>query len=154
MRGCATLTALHPTCRSSKFGMMKWLQFQPGLKLIIMVQWSLEQLSARTVGRGRPVPVSPGDMRVPVLALLGLAACAAPPPRPARPDPPTLDIADSWVDPTGDTPARGKRPTRDRAAALHNPSAPVIAIRHATIMTAAGRTLEGGTIVLTGGAIT
>jgi hypothetical protein len=81
-------------------------------------------------------------MRVPVLALLGLAACAAPPPRPARPEPPTLDIADSWVDPTTDTPPRGKRPTRDRAAALHNPSAPAIAIRHATIMTATGQTLS------------
>jgi imidazolonepropionase-like amidohydrolase len=93
-------------------------------------------------------------MRVPVLALLGLAACAVPPPRPARPEPPTLDVADSWVDPTADTPPRGKRPTRDRAAALHDPSAPVIAIRHATIMTATGQTLEGGTIVLSGGAIT
>jgi len=92
-------------------------------------------------------------MRVPVLALLGLAACAAPPPRPAKPEPPTLDIADSWVDPTTDTPPRAKRPTRDRAAALHDPSAPAIAIRHATIMTATGQTIEGGTIVLSGGAI-
>src|SRR5215468_8936803 len=92
-------------------------------------------------------------MRVPVLALLALAACAAPPPRPAKPEPPTLDIADSWVDPTTDTPPRGKRPIRDRAAALHNRSAPAIAIRHATIMTATGQTIEGGTIVLANGSI-
>lgn len=92
-------------------------------------------------------------MKVPVLALLGLAACAQPP-RPARPEPPTLDVSDSWTDPTSDTPPRGKRPTRDRAAALHNPGAPAIAIRHATIMTATGKTIEGGTIVLSGGAIT
>ena len=92
-------------------------------------------------------------MRVPVLALLLPAACAAPAARPVKPEPPTLDVAEPWVDPTADTPPRAPRPTRDRAAALHDPDAPAIAIRHATIMTANGQTLQGGTIVLTGGSI-
>src|SRR5215510_5053212 len=92
-------------------------------------------------------------MRVPALALLLLAPACAPVAKPAKPEPPTLDIVESWVDPTGDAPQRTKRPTRDRDAALYNPSAPAIAIQHATIWTANGRMIEGGTIVLAGGAI-
>jgi imidazolonepropionase-like amidohydrolase len=43
---------------------------------------------------------------------------------------------------------------RDRKAALSAPGAPTIAIRGATILTATGQTIAGGTIVLAGGAIT
>ncbi|HMG52891.1 MAG TPA: amidohydrolase family protein, partial [Kofleriaceae bacterium] len=56
-------------------------------------------------------------------------------------------------DPTTGVPQRAKRETRDRGAALANPNAPAIAIRHATIMTASGQTITDGAIVLSGGAI-
>ncbi|HEX7840631.1 MAG TPA: hypothetical protein VF469_24300, partial [Kofleriaceae bacterium] len=92
-------------------------------------------------------------MRVPVLAWLLLATACGAPGKPARPEPPTLDIAEPWVDPTGDAPQRTKRPTSGRDAALHDPKAPAIAIQHATILTATGQTIKSGTIVLTGGAI-
>jgi len=94
-------------------------------------------------------------MKLFVLAGAGfVAACAAPAAKPAaKPEPPTLDVEEPWVDPTADVPQRSKRATRDRTAALHNPDAPAIAIRHATIMTANGPTIAGGTIVLAGGAI-
>jgi imidazolonepropionase-like amidohydrolase len=101
------------------------------------------------------VAVSPSVL----LGLLGLPvvlapACVVPVAKPpAKPEPPTLDVAESWVDPIADTPQRTKRPTRDRAAALHNPNAPAIAVRHATIMTANGQTIQGGTIVLVNGSI-
>jgi imidazolonepropionase-like amidohydrolase len=93
-------------------------------------------------------------MRVPGFALLVLAACAASAGKPAKPESPALDVDEPWVDPTGDTPGRTPRPTRDHAAALRNPNAPAIAIRHATVMTAAGQTIKDGTVVLSGGAIT
>jgi imidazolonepropionase-like amidohydrolase len=86
-------------------------------------------------------------------SVLPLAACMGSGAKPAKPEPPTLDVADSWVDPTGDAPARSRRPTRDRDAAVHNPNAPVIVIRHATIMTADGQTITDGAIVLSNGAI-
>ena len=92
-------------------------------------------------------------MRVFAFAWLA-AACTVPVARPAaKPEPPTLDIEEPWTDPTADVPQRSKRPVRDRAAALKNPAAPAIAIRHATIMTASGQTITDGTIVLSGGAI-
>jgi imidazolonepropionase-like amidohydrolase len=95
-------------------------------------------------------------MRVFVLAWLLLAtACRAPVAKPvAKPEPPTLDVEEPWSDPTADVPQRAKRPTLDRAAALRNPGAPALAIRHATILTANGQTIAGGTIVLQNGAIT
>ena len=91
-------------------------------------------------------------MRVSFALILSTAACSAAG-RPARPEQPTLDVAESWTDSAGDVPARGKRATRGRAEALHNPDAPTIAIQHATIMTADGQTITDGTIVLSGGAI-
>jgi imidazolonepropionase-like amidohydrolase len=92
-------------------------------------------------------------MRVLALACFA-AACGAPVARPVtKPEPPTLDVEESWTDPTAEVPQRAKRPTGDRAAALRNPSAPAIAIRHATILTANGQTIADGTIVLSGGAI-
>jgi imidazolonepropionase-like amidohydrolase len=85
-----------------------------------------------------------------------LVACGPPAvPRPAaKPEPPQLDVEEAWVDPTGVLPQGKKRATREHKAALADPTAPAIAIQHATIMTAAGQTIANGTIVLTGGAIT
>lgn len=87
-----------------------------------------------------------------MFACLLLAGCMAPA-KPTKPEPPTLDVAEPWTDPTSDVPQRARRATRDRAAALNNPGAPAIAIRHATIMTAHGETISDGTIVLAHGAI-
>jgi imidazolonepropionase-like amidohydrolase len=85
---------------------------------------------------------------------LALASACATPVVKVKPEQPTLDVDESWVDPAGDVPPRTRRPTQDRGAALHNPAAPAIAIRHATIMTATGQTIDSGTIVLANGAIT
>lgn len=91
-------------------------------------------------------------MRVLVLAVGVLTACASSPQkRSSKPEGPLVEEA--WVDPAGDVPARGVRPREDRKAALVTPGAPTIAIRGATIMTATGQTIAGGTIVLAGGAI-
>src|SRR5258708_3936606 len=98
-------------------------------------------------------PCMTGGMRV--TAWLLLAACGAPTVKAViKPEAPTLDVEEAWSDPIAGVPQRSQRPTRDRAAALHNPAAPAIAIRHATIMTANGQTISDGTIVLGGGAIT
>ena len=61
---------------------------------------------------------------------------------------------DRWKDPAAALPKLTPRPSQDRRAALIEPRATPIAIRDATIMTATGQTIAGGTIVLTGGAIT
>jgi len=82
-------------------------------------------------------------------------ACAATPkPKPvAKPEPPQLDVVEPWVDPLRALPASAPRTRAQRALALDNPQAPVIAIEHATIWTAAGTRIAKGTIVLRGGAI-
>jgi len=93
-------------------------------------------------------------MRHPVIVSIALAACAPAPKRPTQKlEPPQLDVEEPWADPTADLPPRGVRPVRDREAALRAPGAPTIAIRGATILTAAGSTIPSGTIVLAGGAI-
>src|ERR1043165_1123479 len=94
-------------------------------------------------------------MRVLVSAGLLLAVACSPPVVKAvvKPEAPTLDIEEPLTDPTADIPPRTVRPTADRAAALNNPNAPTLAIRHATIMTATGQTIANGTIVLQNGAI-
>src|SRR5690348_16464952 len=92
-------------------------------------------------------------MRVSAVALLVLTACAPAPKPPAKPEPLTLDVVEPWADPIAGVPQRSTRQTRERAAALSNPAAPAIAIRHATIMTANGQTIANGTIVLEHGAI-
>jgi len=93
-------------------------------------------------------------MKLFVLVGLGVAACTTPAAKPAaKPEPPPLDAEEAWTDPTADVPQRSKRATRERAAALRNPDAPVIVIRHATIMTASGQTIADGAIVLSDGAI-
>lgn len=90
-----------------------------------------------------------------LLVWLLLAACATPTVKAViKPEAPTLDVEEAWSDPTAGVPQRSARPTRDRAAALHDPTAPTLAIRHATILTATGQTISDGTIVLSGGAIT
>ena len=66
----------------------------------------------------------------------------------------TSPAEDKWKDPAAALPKVTPRPARDRRAALVEARAPVIAIRDATIMTATGKTIAGGTIVLAGGAIT
>jgi len=93
-------------------------------------------------------------MRLFALASLLLASCGPPAVKlVAKPEPPALDIEEPWVDPTDGVPRREQRMTRDRQAALHDPDAPVIAVQHATIMTATGRTIPDATIVLANGAI-
>jgi imidazolonepropionase-like amidohydrolase len=94
-------------------------------------------------------------MRVFVPAGLLLAVACSPPIVKAvvKPEAPTLDVEEPWSDPTADIPPRASRPTADRTAALNNPNAPTLAIRHATILTATGQTIANGTIVLQNGAI-
>jgi imidazolonepropionase-like amidohydrolase len=93
-------------------------------------------------------------MRV-VLLVTALVACKPPPPKaPPKPEAPSLDVEEAWVDPTVDAPVGVKRAVRDRKAALVNTGAPAIAIRHATIMTANGAVIGDGTIVLQNGSIT
>jgi len=82
-------------------------------------------------------------------------ACKPRSPKPvAKPTAPELDVEESWTDPTTALPLRSKGDAKMRQAAVVNPRAPVIAIRGATILTAAGTEIKGGTIVLSGGAIT
>lgn len=94
-----------------------------------------------------------------VVAALALA-CAVGACRPAarrappKPEAPQLDVAEAWVDPTATLPRGTPPPARTRRDALSSFAAPTIAIRGATIMTAAGPTIANGTIVLAGGAIT
>ena len=94
-------------------------------------------------------------MRVTTVVLLcAFVACKPPAPKPVgKPTAPELDVDEEWTDPTTSLPLRTADP-KLRQAALTNPRASVIAIRGATILTAAGREIRGGTIVLSGGAIT
>lgn len=91
-------------------------------------------------------------MRFPLL--LGvLAACGGQAARPNRPETPTIDVVDPWVDPSSDLVTGTPRPRGDKKAALENPSARPIAITNATILTATGQRISGGTVVLAGGSI-
>jgi imidazolonepropionase-like amidohydrolase len=92
-----------------------------------------------------------------VACVLWIAACGGTtttsyPERPT--EDPKLDVAAPWIDPDSFW-IRGK-PARQRALsdALTDPTAPIIAIRGATILTAAGKRFDNGTIVLERGAIT
>ncbi|MEZ4360974.1 MAG: amidohydrolase [Kofleriaceae bacterium] len=87
------------------------------------------------------------------LPLLLLAACVGGA-KPARPEPPTLDVVEPWVDPSADQVTGTPRARGTKADALRNPAAKAIAITGATLWTATGRRIEGGTIVLEGGSIT
>jgi imidazolonepropionase-like amidohydrolase len=86
--------------------------------------------------------------------LLALAACSGGAGvKSSRPENPTLDVVEPWVDPSGDLVSGTPRSRGDKAAALQNPAARPIAITNATILTAAGQRIAGGTVVLEGGAI-
>jgi imidazolonepropionase-like amidohydrolase len=91
-----------------------------------------------------------------VIACVWLCACGPSTvvKAPAKPEDPKLDITAPWLDPEGfwvrGTPVQ-QRPLTD---ALANPTAPTIAIRGATIMTATGQRIDNGTIILERGAIT
>jgi len=63
------------------------------------------------------------------------------------------EVEETWIDPTAELPAGTRRTTAQPAAALRNPTAPTIAITSATILTATGKQIDNGTIVLVGGAI-
>jgi imidazolonepropionase-like amidohydrolase len=91
-----------------------------------------------------------------VLALIAcVAACpkTKKPAQPAKPEAPPLDVREPWADPEADWPRRTIAERRDRAGATTNPRAKTIVIRGATILTAAGGKIDGGTIVLDRGAI-
>lgn len=76
------------------------------------------------------------------------------PATPRPPDEPKLDVVAPWIDTAGFQP-RGVVPAAlPLSAALENIAAPTVAIRGATILTATGRRIERGTIVLERGAIT
>ena len=92
-------------------------------------------------------------MRVLLFVVIVAACKPAPPKSPPKPEAPVLDVEEAWIDPAAELPQGAKRTAKERAAALANPSAPVIAIKNATIMTATGTTIGDGTIVLAGGAI-
>jgi imidazolonepropionase-like amidohydrolase len=90
-----------------------------------------------------------------LLVLAVVAACTTPPPRRPAPEPdsPSLDVEESWVDPTTDLPNGVKRNAGERGVALVNHDAPTIVIRGARIMTATGTVIDSGTIVLERGSI-
>ncbi len=94
-------------------------------------------------------------MKTGVALLAALVACSSPP-KPNRPvarEDSVPEVEESWVDPTTELPVGVKRTTGARTAALANPRAPVIAIKNARILTATGKAIDDGTIVLRGGAI-
>ncbi len=91
-------------------------------------------------------------MRIPLLLGL-LAACGGASARPGRPETPSIDVVDPWVDPSSDLVTGAPRPRGDKKAALENAAAKPIAITNATILTATGQRIAGGTVVLAGGAI-
>jgi imidazolonepropionase-like amidohydrolase len=94
-------------------------------------------------------------LRTGVCWLVALVACGQPS-RPAKPipKPEPPEVEENWVDPSAELPAGVKRSPGERGAALVNPHAAVIAIRNATILTATGKRIDKGTIVLANGAIT
>ncbi|MCX5746026.1 MAG: amidohydrolase family protein [Proteobacteria bacterium] len=97
-------------------------------------------------------------MRVAQLAVLvACASCggqARSKSKTAKAEPPKVEVEERWVDPLVGLPRGAPRTPPSRTVALANPAAQPIAIRHATIMTATGKTIANGTIVLAGGAIT
>ena len=86
-----------------------------------------------------------------VALVICLVACQHAASKPA--EEPKLDTTAPWVDPekfwiTGEAP-----PARPLSDALSNPNAPTIVITGATILTATGKRIDNGTIVLERGAI-
>ncbi len=89
------------------------------------------------------------------LACVALLGCGrSPAPRaPTPPDEPKLDVAAPWIDPERFLPAGAEPAATALADATRNSTAPTLAIVGGTVMTAAGDTIERGTVVLRGGAI-
>src|SRR6187549_1735132 len=88
-----------------------------------------------------------------ICLFLALAACGGAAAKPPRPETPTIDVVDPWVDPSSDLVTGTPRSRGDKAAALQNASARPIAITNATVLTATGQRIAGGTVVLSGGVI-
>jgi imidazolonepropionase-like amidohydrolase len=87
-------------------------------------------------------------------AMVALAACGGTRGTPAGPaEPATVDVPEPWTDPAASLPQGAPRPAADRAAALRNERAKPIVIRGATVLTATGKRIENGTVVLDGGSI-
>ncbi|MGE0550588.1 MAG: amidohydrolase family protein [Kofleriaceae bacterium] len=86
--------------------------------------------------------------------LVGAACMPRGKPSSGKAEPPQLDVQEEWVDPIATLPKGAPRAQGWRKTALVDPAAPTIAIRGATILTATGQTITGGTIVLADGAIT
>ena len=91
-------------------------------------------------------------MRIGFVCLAAVACSGSPKPKPVVATE-LPEVEESWIDPTADLPIGVKRSSGEHRAALANTAAPVIAIRNATILTATGRRIERGTIVLQHGAI-
>jgi imidazolonepropionase-like amidohydrolase len=85
-------------------------------------------------------------MHLRALLLLGAAACGASASSGQKPL--ELDVTGEWIDPEEHAPKRAAP-----VAPKPRPAPAPVVIRGATILTAAGRTIEDGTIVLEGGKI-
>jgi imidazolonepropionase-like amidohydrolase len=85
-----------------------------------------------------------------LLALIAGCAGSGAAHKPATPpaEPPKLDVPIEWVDPLAFTPP--PRPRAERA----RPSPKTVVIRHATLLTATGRRIDDGALLLEGGKIT
>jgi imidazolonepropionase-like amidohydrolase len=95
-------------------------------------------------------------MRVLTFAALIVAACSgstAKPPAAPVDDAPKLDIPGEWTDPEADQPHAVAPVAARLEDAARNPVAKVIVLQGATILTAAGKRIGNGSIVLEGGAI-
>jgi imidazolonepropionase-like amidohydrolase len=94
---------------------------------------------------------------VPVGPLVAGALIACTPSRVVKvtpkPGEPKLDIVAPWVDPAGYWPRGTPPPVRPLADALADPGTPPIVIRGATILTAAGRRIDQGTVVIDKGTL-
>jgi imidazolonepropionase-like amidohydrolase len=87
------------------------------------------------------------------LALVLLAACAGVAGKSDEAEEPTLDVPDPWHDPAAELPRGSTASPAERSAALSNPQAKPIVIRNATLLTATGKRIEKGVLVLENGAI-
>jgi len=86
-----------------------------------------------------------------VVLVICLVACKHAAPKAA--EEPKLDFSAPWVDPEKFWITGAPPPSRPLSDALANANAPTIAITGATILTAAGKRIDNGTIVLEKGAI-
>jgi imidazolonepropionase-like amidohydrolase len=87
------------------------------------------------------------------LLLVFLTACAGARGKAGEAEEPTLDIPNPWHDPAAELPRGTRPPPLERTAALSNPRAKPIVIRNATLLTATGKRIEKGMLLLEDGAI-